>query len=65
MGIAAGYESAESFKEILSIIVIQEDFAPLNSSANNVVQRTRGIDSRLAWHAGKLSKGIRRVNLFY
>ena len=64
LGIAGGYEAAESFKKILTIIVIKKYFAPFNSPGYNMVQRSGSIYSRLAWHANTLSKGWMPVNLF-
>jgi hypothetical protein len=64
LGIAGGYEAAKSFKEILAIIVIKKYFAPFNSPGDNMVQRSGGIYSRLAWHANTLSKGSMPANLF-
>jgi len=64
LGTASGYEAAYSFKEILTIIVIKKYFAPFNSPGDNMMQRSGGIYSRLAWHANTRSKGSMPVNLF-
>ena len=64
MFLTAGYDAAESFQEIITIIIIQKCFSPLNSPRDNMVQRSGNIYSRFAWHYSSLSKDLKPANLF-
>lgn len=43
-------DSTEAFQEVVSVTVITEDFLPLDTAADNMVQGTRRIDACLARH---------------
>jgi hypothetical protein len=48
----------QAFEELVTIMVVIEDIAATDSASDNMVQRTRCIYSRLAWH------GLRTSNLW-
>jgi hypothetical protein len=55
------YNVAESCKEFLSVHVIDEEIAPVDSTQNNVVERSRCVETGMAWHETSLSWPRRNV----
>jgi hypothetical protein len=45
----------QAFKELVTIMVVIENIAATDSASDYMVQRTRCVYSRLAWHGLRLS----------
>ena len=55
--------SPSRFTKLSRSLVVKEDLTPFDSSDNDVVDRTGGIDSRLSGHFKRVSENGRYVNI--
>ena len=55
-------KTGQSLKKILSVFFILENPFPFDSSDNNMMQGTRGVNAGLAWHALQILGSCSLVN---
>ena len=60
LGFEAGF--GQGFAEVLPIDIVQEGVLPAVSTAHDVVNGPRILDSQLAWHGDILAHSIQLVN---